>query len=405
MRRAILIFPILILPCILKPQDAAFDFRMAVHTLAAKCETAKNYAFEGELELAGQRGSTPGRILAKAKIKLAVSEPGKYLLRVEPLGRDEYLLVSDGQKSWAYVPKLKQYTEQESASVADSGDDEEGSGGGGGSDDERDLAETWAHLVISTLARMEQNAQSAAIAGTGEVKYEGAKHKWPVVRVMSARDPQGGLSLIEVTLDPATLNVGKLVWSNASYSKGEKTVIRLTVDFSSFQVGEKIPDSTFAFDPPKKSKLVDAVPIPGQTGSFLVNKPAPDFELKTLDGEKIRLSELRGHPVLLSFWASWCGPCRRELPGLSKISNEYKAKGLQVLGVNDEGKGTAGKYVKEAGLTFDTLDDSGLKAHRLYRVRSIPTVFLIDKDGKVVRFFKGSRDEEAFRSALKGAGL
>ncbi len=65
----------------------------------------------------------------------------------------------------------------------------------------------------------------------------------------------------------------------------------------------------------------------------------------------------------------------------------------------------ASKYVKEANLTFDTLDDSGLKAHRLYRVRSIPSVFLIDKDGKVVRFFKGARDEESLRSALKGAGL
>jgi len=263
----------------------------------------------------------------------------------------------------------------------------------------------WAHLVISTLGRLEENAQTATVAGAGEVKFEGAKQKWPVVRELSPRDEKGGLTLTEVTLDPATLNVGRLVWSNASYTKGEKFLIRMTVEFSSFHIGEKIPDSTFTFEPPKKSKLVDAVPIPGQTGSFLVNKAAPDFELKTLDGEKVRLSEQRGHPVLLSFWASWCGPCRRELPNLAKISSEYKSKGLLVLGVNDEGKGPASKYVKEASLTFDTLDDSGLKAHRLYRVRSIPSVFLIDKDGKVVRFFKGAHDEEALRSALKSAGL
>jgi peroxiredoxin/outer membrane lipoprotein-sorting protein len=403
MRCAAWIFSLFTLSCLLSGQDASFDFRKALHTLAAKCESAKEYAFEGELELAGQRGSNPGRILSKAKIKMAVAEPGKYLLRVEPLGKDEYLLVSDGQKSWAYVPKLKQYTEQESATVAGSGEDEEGSGGG--SDDERDLAEVWAHLVLQTLAKLEEHAQTATIAGTGEVKYEGAKQRWPVVRELSPRDEKGGLSMTEVTLDPATLSVGRLVWSTASYAKGEKTVIRLTVDFSSFHIGEKIPDSTFTFEPPKKSKLVDAVPIPGQTGSFLLNKVAPDFELKTLDGEKVRLSEQRGHPVLLSFWASWCGPCRRELPGLSKISSEYRSKGLLVLGVNDEGKGTASKYVKEASLTFDTLDDSGQKAHRLYRVHSIPTVFLIDKDGKVVRFFSGARDEEALRSALKSAGL
>src|SRR5215471_11740758 len=85
----------------LRGQDAAFDFRKVIQDISAKCESAKDYSFEGEMEVAGQRGSQPGRILAKAKVKYAVAAQGKYLLRVEPVNKDEYWLVSDGQKSWA----------------------------------------------------------------------------------------------------------------------------------------------------------------------------------------------------------------------------------------------------------------------------------------------------------------
>ena len=152
-------------------------------------------------------------------------------------------------------------------------------------------------------------------------------------------------------------------------------------------------------------KLVETVPIPGQTGSTLLNQPAPDFELKTLDGDKVHLADLRGHPVMLSFWASWCGPCRHELPGLAKIYEEYKDKGLVILGINDEGKGAARKYSEQAKLTFQTLDDGNLKAHRLYKVHSIPTIFLIDKNGKVVVFLKGSREPEKIKASLGALGF
>jgi peroxiredoxin len=136
-----------------------------------------------------------------------------------------------------------------------------------------------------------------------------------------------------------------------------------------------------------------------------LNRPAPEFEAKTLDGERVRLGELRNRPVLLNFWASWCGPCRRELPAIVKLHEELKSKGLVVLGVNDEGKGTAQEFADKAGLTFPTLDDSRLKLHRLYRVTNIPTIFIIDREGRVVRFLRGAHDEAELRAALKSAGL
>jgi len=354
------------------------------------------------LRIEGQRGSDPAKPLSIAKVKLAVSDPGKYLLRVQPIDKDEYLLMSDGQKSWAYVPKLKQYTESESATVINNDDSEED---GDASDKERDLAETFAHLIVPTLAGLGKDLQAVDMKGTTDVKYEGRKQTWPILRALSQKDEHNSQNLVQLAIDPATNAIGRMLWFSIGNSDKDRTVIRMTFDFATFRMGEHLPESTFTFEPPKKAKLVDAVPIPGQTGSFLLNQPAPDFELKTLDGERVRLSSFRGHPVLLNFWASWCGPCRRELPGLVKIYSQYKDKGLVVLGVNDEGKGTARKFADVASLTFPTVDDSDQKAYRQYRVRSIPSVFIINTDGKVVRFFSGARDEEGLRAALKSVGL
>ena len=387
----------------LSAQSPGFDPVKAVKEISAKCEAAKEYVLEGDLEFVGQRGTAPAKVLTKAGVRLAESRPGRYLLRLAPQDKNEYLMVSSGQKTWAFVPKLKQYTEEETGMVNDSESGEES--GSGDSDQERDPAETWSKFVIPLLARAYKTAQGVDLGGTGEVKYENKKQRWPIVRVMSKPDPKDGQSLTELTVDPQTLAIRRMVWSNLTRKDGEKIILRLTVDFQSFRIGESLTESTFIFEPPKNAKLVDAVPIPGQTGSFLVNQPAPDFELKTLEGEKLRFADFRGKQVLLSFWASWCGPCRRELPAVSKLNEEFKGKGLVVIGVNDEGKGPARQYVKEAGLTFPTLDDSGLKAHRLYRVRSIPTTFLIDSQGKIVRFFSGAKDESTLRAALKNAGL
>jgi len=119
----------------------------------------------------------------------------------------------------------------------------------------------------------------------------------------------------------------------------------------------------------------------------------------------VAVDQLAGKGVVLNFWASWCGPCRRELPSIVKLHEEFKDKGLVILGVNDEDKGTAKSFAGKAGLTFPTLDDSSQKLHRQYRVNSIPTIFLIDREGKIVRFLKGSRDEESLRKVLQTVGF
>src|ERR1019366_3322700 len=104
--------------CAAVAQGQQFSVTKLVHDVAQKAESAKQYEFEGDLLLGGQRGSNPGVVIAQAKVRLAVGPEGKSLWRVDAPDKDEYLLVSDGQKSWAYVPKLKQYTEEESSARA-----------------------------------------------------------------------------------------------------------------------------------------------------------------------------------------------------------------------------------------------------------------------------------------------
>jgi peroxiredoxin/outer membrane lipoprotein-sorting protein len=374
------------------------DVQQTVQSIGERCRGAHEYVFEGELVLSGQRGAEPGRVLSQSKVRLAIAPGGKFYLRIEAAGKDAYVLGSNGQKSWAYVPKLKQYTEEEAA-VSEGNDDEEGP-----SDSERDLAETFVRMVIPALSRIDKEAQAADFHGEAPVRLDNRKESWPLLRVLSKPGSDRTQTLTQVAVDPQTLAIGRMVYSTALRDSPVKSVIQMALDFRQFQIGP-VDESTFEFTAPKGVKLVETVPIPGQTGSTLLNLPAPDFELKTLEGDKVHLADLRGRPVMLSFWASWCGPCRRELPGLTKIYEEYKDKGLVILGIDDEGKGTARKYSEQAKLTFPTLDDANSKAHRLYKVHSIPSMFLIDKNGKVVVFLKGSREPEKIKASLAALGF
>ena len=114
---------------------------------------------------------------------------------------------------------------------------------------------------------------------------------------------------------------------------------------------------------------------------------APDFTLKNLAGDEIRLAErLEGGPVLLDFWATWCKPCLRALPGTERLHEEYGERGLTVLAVNVDSPRSTAKvrsYVKSKGFSFEVLLDPNSSMMRLYHFKSIPQVFLLDSDGTI----------------------
>ena len=113
-----------------------------------------------------------------------------------------------------------------------------------------------------------------------------------------------------------------------------------------------------------------------------VGKPAPDFQLQSLDGELVSLSDLRGKPVLINFWATWCVYCRDEMPYLQQIYEEWTGKGLVVLAINiGENPSTVEKFMQSYNLSLPVLLDTKEVTGRKYNVSPIPTTFFIDKDG------------------------
>jgi peroxiredoxin len=118
--------------------------------------------------------------------------------------------------------------------------------------------------------------------------------------------------------------------------------------------------------------------------------PAPDFTLKSAAGENIKLSELRGQVVLINFWASWCGPCRQEMPLLDQMYQKYSPLGFTLLGVNvEQDTKDAQRMLKDTPVTFPILFDAQNEVSKLYDVTAMPSTVLVDRDGRVRYVHKG----------------
>jgi peroxiredoxin len=133
-------------------------------------------------------------------------------------------------------------------------------------------------------------------------------------------------------------------------------------------------------------------------------KPAPDFTLKSLGGKNLKLSEMAGSVVLINFWASWCGPCREEMPLLNSLHNKYEPLGFTVLGVNVEQdvKGAKG-FLENFPVDFPVLLDSDNRVSEQYKVIAMPTTVVVDRDGNMRFLHQGykSGDEAKYRQMVK----
>jgi peroxiredoxin len=118
--------------------------------------------------------------------------------------------------------------------------------------------------------------------------------------------------------------------------------------------------------------------------SGLTGAPAPDFALKSSTGENLRLSEYRGDVVMINFWATWCGPCRQEMPLLDELYTRYERVGFSLLGVNiDDDSQRAMDMIAELGINFPVLFDDRKEVSKLYQVDAMPVTVLVDREGDV----------------------
>ena len=118
--------------------------------------------------------------------------------------------------------------------------------------------------------------------------------------------------------------------------------------------------------------------------SDLAGQTAPDFALKSATGENLRLSEYRGDVVMINFWATWCGPCRQEMPLLNELFNRYQRVGFNLLGVNiDDDSRRAMQMVEDLGVNFPVLFDETKEVSKLYQVEAMPVTVIVDREGTV----------------------
>ena len=133
-----------------------------------------------------------------------------------------------------------------------------------------------------------------------------------------------------------------------------------------------------------------------------VGKPAPDFEMTLIDGSVVRLSDYKGRPVWINFWASWCPPCRAENPDIQEVYNRHKdADGLVLLApAIGEGRGSVADYMERADLSYPVGTDSDTQIAADYRVLGIPTHIFIDRDGTIAEIRVGAMSEKTMEKKI-----
>ena len=135
----------------------------------------------------------------------------------------------------------------------------------------------------------------------------------------------------------------------------------------------------------------------------MTTKKAPDFTLKNIDGRNYSLSSANGKVIILDFWATWCPPCRKEIPHFVELASKYKRQGLEIIGISldREGVGVVKSFAENNGINYPILMGNEQVVAKYGGIRGIPTTFVIDRKGQIVEKAVGYRDKTFFESIIK----
>jgi cytochrome c biogenesis protein CcmG/thiol:disulfide interchange protein DsbE len=148
--------------------------------------------------------------------------------------------------------------------------------------------------------------------------------------------------------------------------------------------------------------ILNKEPITGLSGITMVNRPAPNFTLTTFEGNKLSLEDMRGKPVVINFWASWCPPCRVEAPLLEATWRAYKDRGVVFIGVDIQDKlEDALAYIREFDVTYPNGPDPTGEISINYGVSGLPVTFFVSKTGVIVRRWVGAIERSVLFSSIE----
>jgi peroxiredoxin len=149
------------------------------------------------------------------------------------------------------------------------------------------------------------------------------------------------------------------------------------------------------------------VETPGADQPASVGKTAPDFALTDLSDKTVRLADFKGKIILLDFWATWCAPCREEIPDFVELQKQYAEKGFTILGISldEEGAAVVKPFTQELGINYPVLIGNTQVSAAYGGIQALPTAFLIGRDGRILQTFVGDRGKPDFERAIRSAVL
>lgn len=363
--------------------------------LLKQCEQAlkkhRSYHYETKMTMDMVVGGNP--IHMSTTSSTAVVNPDK--MRIESKGpMGETTIVTDGEYTWVYISALKQYVKKAAILGPQA------------------LFES---LGMGNITDPSIATGDAKILGEETIEVDGNKYVcWVVeIKLDKLKMPQPGGA--ELTDGVITLWIDKdlkIDWKMTMSVKVQEGPMPKPVEMKQERIKRALtldvdlPDSLFRFTPPEGAKEVAEFARPHPITSNLAGKPAPEFRVKSLAGETFDSASLKGKVVLLDFWATWCAPCRKAMPSVEKIHQEFKDKGLVVLALNvGEERETVEKFLKTVKVTYPVALTTDTDVVSAFQVNALPTYVVIAPDGDIAAYQIGSAGEAALLEALAKAGI
>jgi peroxiredoxin/outer membrane lipoprotein-sorting protein len=375
---------------------SAPDARALLQQVSDTYRGLAGYQFEGEIVIKVNGGGVDTTM--RVPLEVAADRGGRLRVNVRhpQMGG---LMVSDGRQTTTYVYLYNQYTQKPAEAALDSAG----------------RLKPPPNSPATRYFDPFQGLVSASVTGERAIEVGGVSSPCWVVSCELAPPPafaadSAARSAVVLWVDQAR----SLVLRDSTTMRlhnpatGSSIASDQVTRFELVRVNEALADSLFAFEPPAGSKLVKVFgkQAGDEPASPLVGKPAPPFTLKGVRGSTVSLASYKGKVVLLDFWATWCRPCRIEMPRVEKLYQELKPKGLVVFGVNfAEDPATVKAFLAQNPYTIPILLDTKGEVGTSYGADAIPTLVVIGKDGKVSSYFQGVREEEVLREALAKAGI